>query len=224
MKVVSCFSGIGLLDQGLIDAGNDVVMQCEKEPVQLKILQATFPNIFKHNDIPSLQVHHVSSTAKPILTSQAEQPLNSSPNSLDSPISVDLASCWLRMSKDSLKEITEQTGYHQEWQKLDISAGYSVLRQKLSVPHTDEIEYLPSTVGTGSYLTPTASAGTWRTLQLTGYFKRLHPEFGTIVSWPNPELAAWLMGLEACPNLLRNVWRLSGMGSCTMLDSSSDEH
>ena len=54
MKVVSCFSGIGLLDQGLIDAGNDVVMQCEKEPVQLKILQATFPNIFKHNDILTL--------------------------------------------------------------------------------------------------------------------------------------------------------------------------
>ena len=61
MKVVSCFSGIGLLDQGLIDAGNDVVMQCEKEPVQLKILQATFPQIPKHNDILKLSKEDLDS-------------------------------------------------------------------------------------------------------------------------------------------------------------------
>ena len=173
---------------------------------------------------PSLPVHHFSNIVEPTLTSREEQPLNSSLSLLDSPICVDLASCWLRMSRDSLTEITEQTGYHQEWQQSDISAGYSVLRQKLSVPRTTETEFLPSTVGIDSYLTPTASAGTWRALQLTMYFKQLYPESGTIVLWPNPELAAWLMGLEACPNLLRNVWRLSGMGSCTMLDSSSDEH
>ena len=171
----------------------------------------------------SLPVHHVSNTVEPTLTSQAEQPLSCSPNSLDSPISVDLASCWLKMSKDSLKEITAQLGYRQEWKKSAIKGRYFVLQQKLSVPHTNVIEYLPSTVGTGSYLTPTASAGTWISLQLTEYYRQLHPESGMIVLWPNPEFNAWLMGMYACPILLRNVWRLSGMGSCMMLDSSSEE-
>ena len=54
MKVISLFSGAGMLDAGLINAGNEVVFQCEKETVQLKILQATFPNIIKHSDILTL--------------------------------------------------------------------------------------------------------------------------------------------------------------------------
>gem|GEM_PF-3514313 len=54
MKIISLFSGAGLLDLGLINAGNKVIFQCEKEPIQLKILQATFPKILKHNDITTL--------------------------------------------------------------------------------------------------------------------------------------------------------------------------
>ena len=54
MKIVSLFSGAGLFDADLINAGNEILLQCEKEPVQLRILQTTFPNIIKHNDIMTL--------------------------------------------------------------------------------------------------------------------------------------------------------------------------
>lgn len=54
MKIVSLFSGAGLFDAGLINAGNEILLQCEKEPVQLKILQETFPSTIKHNDILTL--------------------------------------------------------------------------------------------------------------------------------------------------------------------------
>ena len=54
MNIISLFSGAGLLDISLIDAGNKVLMQCEKEPVQFSILQAAFPHIFKHDDIMTL--------------------------------------------------------------------------------------------------------------------------------------------------------------------------
>ena len=54
MKVISLFSGAGMLDASLTDAGNEVIFQCEKEPVQLKILQATFRNTIKYSDILTL--------------------------------------------------------------------------------------------------------------------------------------------------------------------------
>ena len=54
MKIVSLFSGAGLFDAGLINSGNEILLQCEKEPVQLKILQETFPSTIKHNDILTL--------------------------------------------------------------------------------------------------------------------------------------------------------------------------
>ena len=54
MKIISLFSGAGLFDAALINAGNEILLQCEKEPVQLKILQATFPSIPKHSDIMTL--------------------------------------------------------------------------------------------------------------------------------------------------------------------------
>ena len=54
MKIISLFSGAGLFDAGLINAGNEILLQCEKEPVQLKILRETFPSIIKHNDILTL--------------------------------------------------------------------------------------------------------------------------------------------------------------------------
>lgn len=55
MKTISFFSGIGLLDQGILDAGNEILLQVEKDEPALKVLKKAFPDIKKHCDIISLE-------------------------------------------------------------------------------------------------------------------------------------------------------------------------
>ena len=218
MKIISLFSGAGLFDAGLINAGNEILLQCEKEPVQLKILQETFPGTIKHDDILHFLRRFSIIWNRHKKSDTINQ--NSSHNLSDLPTTVDLASFWLKMCKDSLTTLTAQLGYQVEWQKSVISGKYFVSRLKLSVPHTKGKESSRSTVVINFYPTPTASSGTWESLQLTKYHKQLHRASGTDVLWLNPEFDAWLMGMDAYLNLLKNVWKLSGMESSTMSDSS----
>ena len=170
--------------------------------------------------MPSSEVLLAKNTVTPTREEKINLNLNFSPNSSDSPTTADLASFWLKMCTGSLTTLTEQLGYQAEWKQSVISDKYSVSRLKLSVPHTKGKESSRSTAVINFYPTPTASSGIWESLQLTEYHKQLHPASGTDVLWLNPEFDAWLMGMDAYPSLLKNVWKLSGMASSTMSDSS----
>ena len=54
MNLLSNFSGAGLLDYGLMDGGNKILLQCEADEIALQVLRGTFPDIPKHGDIFSL--------------------------------------------------------------------------------------------------------------------------------------------------------------------------
>ncbi|MBR2140907.1 MAG: DNA cytosine methyltransferase [Rickettsiales bacterium] len=54
MNLISNFSGAGLLDAGLIDAGNKVLCQCEIDDKALEVLRRTFSSIPKHTNILTL--------------------------------------------------------------------------------------------------------------------------------------------------------------------------
>jgi site-specific DNA-cytosine methylase len=54
MKVVSLFSGIGGLDHGLEQAGHEVILQVEKDPHCLQVLQRHFPGREIRRDVAEL--------------------------------------------------------------------------------------------------------------------------------------------------------------------------
>ena len=119
----------------------------------------------------SSEVLLAKNTVTPTREEQNNSNLNSSLNSSDLPTTVDLASFWLKMCMGSLTTLTAQLGYQAEWKKSVISDKYSVSRLKLSVPHTKGKESSLSTAVTNFYPTPTASSGTWESLQLTKFHK-----------------------------------------------------
>ena len=54
MKIVSLFCGAGLMDAGLLAAGNEIVLQCELPSVQQDILRITWPDIPKWDNVMTL--------------------------------------------------------------------------------------------------------------------------------------------------------------------------
>lgn len=55
MKVASLFSGIGGLDLGLEEAGHEVILQVERDPHCIQVLQRHFPGRELHTDVAGIR-------------------------------------------------------------------------------------------------------------------------------------------------------------------------
>eukprot|EP00887_Chlorella_sp_A99_P001977 scaffold18.g1977.t1 len=55
MKVASLFSGCGGLDQGLHQAGHEVILLCDSDPGARQVLRQQFPGVRVHEDVTSLE-------------------------------------------------------------------------------------------------------------------------------------------------------------------------
>ena len=55
MKVASLFSGIGGLDLGVEESGHEVILQVERDPHCVQVLQHHFPGRELHTDVAGIR-------------------------------------------------------------------------------------------------------------------------------------------------------------------------
>lgn len=122
------------------------------------------------------------------------QPLNNS---------IDFGLYWEYVCLNSLTRIAPHSlGFATKYEK-------KAIEMKTSEPDNVYIHTL-SISEKSNYDTPLASDGSIKSGGITKGLRLLIKDF-KINTWISPEFNAWLMGMTACPDLLKNIWKASGV-------------
>ena len=120
-------------------------------------------------------------------------------HSSNSPI--DLGFYWRYMCIASLSNIATKLGY-----KLNYNE--SLVNNKFTL---SELTCSSNNRFIKNYETPLASDGKIKHQEHTKVYRRLNPNDKDSSIWVSPCFNAWLMGMTARPDLLKNVWEVSGI-------------